>query len=85
MSVPCRAVEPEKLQGQGGRRAGSSFPAPELGGEPWPAGTLAGSPVVARCLGEGPSRSKGEAGWRFLGEPRIVLGENCERQGDPPG
>lgn len=74
MSVPCRAVEPAKLQGQGGRRAGSSFPAPELGGEPWPAGTLAGSLVVARCLGEGPRRSEGEAGWRFLVEPRIVLG-----------
>lgn len=71
-SVP--AVEPVELQGQGGRRAGSSFPAPEQGGEPWPAGTLAGSPVVARCLGECLSRSKGESGLGFLGEPRVVLG-----------
>lgn len=47
VSVPSSArsaVDPAELQGQGGRRAGSSFPAPERGGELWPAETLAGVP-----------------------------------------
>lgn len=74
MSVPCPAAEPAELQGQGGRRSGSSFPAPEQGGKPWPAETLSVSPVVAGYLGEGPSLSKGEAGLGFSGEPRVVLG-----------